>query len=199
VEEAQQLDAVEDALAQRAELFGAVLLQVPGVAGLVRAGRREGEHVRGGDVDRPARTQHAEEVAEHSPGIGHVLDRLEEDDRVAGLVVALDQVAHEADARPGVLEPCVLVRLGVGVHAGHAPGAARQDVYAVALAAGHVDHVAAGAALGDPLVHREVAAEPVVLGGHVGKRPLARQLERRDALGLGSLDRLLHGRRQCRY
>ena len=52
-----------------------------------------------------------------------------------------------------------------------------------------------GAALRDPLVHGEVAPEPVVLRRHVGKRPLAGQLERRHALGLGSLDRLLHGRR----
>ena len=50
------------------------------------------------------------------------------------------------------------------------------------------------AALGDPLVHRQVAPEPVVLGGHVGQRALARQLERRHALGLRSLDRVLHGR-----
>ena len=59
-----------------------------------------------------------------------------------------------------------------------------QDVGAVALAAGHVDHVEPAAALGDPLVDREVAAVPVVLLGQVGQGPLARQRERRHALGL---------------
>jgi hypothetical protein len=58
-------------------------------------------------------------VPQHAFGVGHVLDRLEEHDRVAGLGVQLDHVAHEAHARPGVLEPRVLVRVGVGVHAGH--------------------------------------------------------------------------------
>ena len=133
-------------------------------------------------------------MAQHRLGIGHVLDRLEEDDGVAGLRVVLHQVAHEADARARVLESSVLVGLGVRVDAGDPARAARQHVHPVALAAGHVDHVAALAALGHPLVDGQVAAEPVVLGGHVGQRALAGQLERRHALGLRSLDRVLHGR-----
>ena len=115
-------------------------------------------------------------MAQHRLGIGHVLDRLKEDDGVAGLRVVLHQVAHEADARARVLEPGVLVGLGVRVDAGDPARAARQHVHPVALAAGHVDHVAALAALGHPLVDGQVAAEPVVLGGHVGQRALAGQL-----------------------
>src|SRR5919199_470515 len=41
---------------------------------------------------------------------------------------------------------------------------------------------------GDPLVDRQVAAEPVVLLGDVGQRPLARQVQGRDAGGLVALD-----------
>ena len=107
-------------------------------------------------------------MAQHRLRILHVLDRLEEDDGVAGLRVALHQVAHEAHARARVLEARVLVGLGVGVDADDLARAAGQHVHAVALAAGHVDHVAALAALGHPLVHRQVAPEPVVLGGTSG-------------------------------
>ena len=199
VEEAEQLDLSEGALAEGAELLGAVLLHVPGVVGLLGPGRRERQQVGRRDVRRPARAQHVAEVAEHRLRLLHVLDRLEEHDRVARLRVALHQVAHEADAGPRVLEASVLVGLRVGVHAGHVAGAPGEHVHPVALSAGHVDDVAARAALGDPLVHRQVAAEPVVLGGHVGERALAGQLERRHALGLGSLDRVLHGPPESRY
>ena len=46
--------------------------------------------------------------------------------------------------------------------------------------------------LGDPLVDREVAAEPVVLGRDVRQRALAGELERRHALRLALLDALVH-------
>ena len=63
-------------------------------------------------------------------------------------------------------------------------GARGEHAAAVALAAGHVDDVAAGAAGGDPLVDRQVPAVPVVLLGDVGQRALAGQGERRHAVGL---------------
>jgi hypothetical protein len=116
------------------------------------------------------------EVPQDRLRLPHVLDRLEEDERVAGLRVLFDEVAHEADTRARVLEAGVLVGLGVGVHARDPPRAPRQHLDPIALAAGHVDHLAARAALGHPLVDGEVAAEPVVLGGHVGQRALAGQL-----------------------
>ena len=136
-----------------------------GLSDLSAPGWREREHVRGRDVDRPSAI--CLKWASTFSGLLDVLDRLEEHHGVARLDVGLDQVAHEAHARPGVLGACVLERVRVGVHAGHAAGPAGQHAGAVALAAGHVHHVQAGAARGDPLVHGQVAAEPVVLGGHV--------------------------------
>ena len=124
-----------------------------------------------------------------------MLDRLQEDDRVAGLGEALDQVALEAQVGPHVAQPGVLVGLGVGVDPDHARGRGRQDVGAVALAAGHVDHPLAADPLRDPLVDDQVAPVPVVLLRHVGQRPLARQRQRRHAGRLVPLDVVaLHGR-----
>ena len=95
----------------------------------------------------------------------------------------------------------MLVGLGVGVDADDRRRAlAREHVGAVALAAGHVDDAQAADARGDPLVDDEVAAEPVVLLGHVGQRALAGQLERRDARRAGRAGRSVggHGRRESR-
>ena len=124
VEQAEQLDIVEDALAEGPELLGAVLLQVPWVVGLVRTRWGEREQVGRRDERDPARPQELAKVAQHRLGIGHVLDRLKEDDGVAGLRVALHQVTHEAHARTRVLEARVLVGLRVGVDAGDLSGAA---------------------------------------------------------------------------
>ena len=113
-----------------------------------------------------------------------VLDRLEEDDRVARLGVVLDEAALEAQVGSGVAKAGVLVRLGVGVDADDLGGRARQRGRAVALAAGEIGHAEAARARGDPLVDGQVAAVPVVLLGHVGQRALARERERRHAVGL---------------
>src|SRR5262245_51934375 len=51
VVEAEQLDSLEVVLAELPELGRAVLAHVPGVVRLLRAGGRQGEQVRGGDVD----------------------------------------------------------------------------------------------------------------------------------------------------
>ena len=111
--------SVEDALAQRPELLGAVLLHVPGVVRLLGARGRQREQVRRRDVGDAARPQHVAEVPQDGRGVLHVLDRLQEDHGVAGLGVVVDEVAHEAHARARVLQAGVLVGLGVGVDAGH--------------------------------------------------------------------------------
>ena len=80
------------------ELLRAVLAQVPGVVRLGRAWRGERQHVRRGDVGRPAVGEHGPEVAQQRQWRLDVLDGLEEDQRVAGLGVALDEVADEANA-----------------------------------------------------------------------------------------------------
>jgi hypothetical protein len=124
------------------------------------------------------------------PGRRSVLDRLQHDHGVARLLVALDQIAHEAHAGTLVLEPGVLEGLRVGVHPGHGAGAAGQHLAAVALAARHVHDVEAGASLRHPLVDGLVAAKPVVLGRDVGQRALAGERQRRHARRLVSLQML---------
>ena len=89
----------------------------------------------------------------------------------------------------------MLVGLRVGVDADDVGGRSGEHLRAVALAAGQVDDRSPATALGDPLVDGEVAPVPVVLLGHVGKRPLAGQLERRHALGLVLLYVGAHGGR----
>ena len=195
VEEAEQLHPLEALLAEGAELPGPVLAQVPRVVGLLGAGRRQGEQVRGGDVGDPAGGQHRLEALEDRARVADVLDRLQEDDRVAGLREALDQVALEAKVGPHVAPPRVLVRLRVGVDPDHALRRARKHVGAVALAAGHVDHAPAGGPRRDPLVDGQMPPVPVVLLRHVGQRPLAGQRQRRHPRRLVQLQVLtIHGR-----
>src|SRR5207244_8090494 len=61
-------------------------------------------------------------------------------------------------------------------------------VGAVALTTGEVDDAQPRHAQGDPLVHRQVAAKPVVLLRHVGQRALPGELQWRDAVGLVALE-----------
>src|ERR1700742_303823 len=65
VVEAEQLDPAEVRLAELAELLRAVLLDVPGVVGLLRSLRRQRQQVRGGDVGDAALPQHRHEGLEH--------------------------------------------------------------------------------------------------------------------------------------
>ena len=125
VEEAEHLDPLEVALAEPAELRLPVLLDVPGVVGLLRPLRRQGEQVRGGDEDQAPGAQHRLEVLEDRARVLDVLDRLQEDDGIGGLREALDQVALEAQVGPHVTQPGVLVGLGVGVDADDRGRAAR--------------------------------------------------------------------------
>ena len=75
----------------------------------------------------------------------------------------------------------MLVGLGVGVDADDRGGRPRQHLRPVALAAGHVDHAQSRHPRADPLVHRQVALEPVVLDRDVRERALPGELERRHA------------------
>ena len=181
VEQAVELDRAEVRRAQRAELLGAVLAQVPRIARALGALGRQRQHVGRRHERGAAGAQHALDVLEHAVGVLDVLDRLQEDDGVARLGVRLDHVAREAQVGRAVAQPRVLVGVGVGVDADHAVGAARQHVGAVALAAREVDDAHAADAPRDPLVDDQMAAEPVVLLRDVGQRALAVERERRHA------------------
>ena len=67
------------------------------------------------------------EVLEHRVRVLHVLDRLQEHDRVEGarLAEGLDHPALEAQVLAHVAQAGVLVRLGVGVDADDTAAAAR--------------------------------------------------------------------------
>ncbi len=116
-----------------------------------------------------------------------MLDRLQEHDRVSRLGEVLDEIARVTKVRAGVAQAGVFVGLGIRIDPDNARRSASEDVSAVALAAGHVDRAAAAYLLGDPLVHDEVAAIPVVLLGDVREGALARQRQWRDAVGLVAL------------
>ncbi len=82
VEDAEHLGAREVRLQERAVLGQGVLAQVPGVVGLLGAGRGERQPVGRRDV---AQRRDGGEALQQPAGVGDVLDRLQEDDRVAGL------------------------------------------------------------------------------------------------------------------
>ncbi len=74
----------------------------------------------------------------------------------------------------------MLVSLRIGVHADDVSGRGGEDVGPITLSAGEVGNVKAFDPPCDPFVDGQVAPEPVVLLGYVGKGPLAGQFERRD-------------------
>ena len=187
VEQSEQLQGREVAAAEHLELGAAVLVDVPGVSRALRAGRRERQDVRRRDVDRAALAYQPAHVLEHAVGVLEMLDRLQEHDGVGRLGEAVDEVPLEAKVCGAVAQSRVLVGIGVGVDADHRRRAACEHRGAVALAARHVDDTQPLDALGDPLVHDQVAAVPVVLGGHVGERPLSSQRKRGHSVGLVSL------------
>ena len=82
VEQPEQLDRAEVALAQRAVLLGAVLADVPRVARALLALRRQREHVRGRDVGDAVAADQLADAGEHGVGVLDVLDRLQEHDAV---------------------------------------------------------------------------------------------------------------------
>ena len=93
-----------------------VLAQVPGVVGLLGAGRGEGQPVGRRDV---AQRRGGREALQQPAGLGDVLDRLQEDDRVARPVELLHQPALEAQVCEPVAQSGVLVGLRVCVHPHH--------------------------------------------------------------------------------
>ena len=135
VKYAVDLDRLELRRDQLAVLGGRVLAQMPGVFGLLRPLGRQGEPVRSRDVGDGRRLR---EVRQQLGRALDVLDRLQEDDRVAALVEALDQGALEAQVRPPVACLRVLVGFRVGIDPEDLGGAPGEHVGAVALAAGEV-------------------------------------------------------------
>src|SRR5215218_5700945 len=91
VKEAEHLDPAEVGLAELPELVGSILLHVPGVVRLLGAGGRQRQQVGGRDEGDAAGREHRLEVLEDRARILDVLDRLQEDDGVAGLAERLDQ------------------------------------------------------------------------------------------------------------
>src|SRR4051794_9429547 len=110
VEQAMELDAAEHALAQLAELFGAVLADVPRIAGARLALGRQRQHVRRRHVRHTARPQQRAEVLERRLRVLQMLDRLQEDDGVALLRIRLYEVALERKVAAAVAQARVLVR-----------------------------------------------------------------------------------------
>src|SRR5215211_4664334 len=96
VVDAEGLHPREMPLEQGPELPERVFAQVPRVIGLLGAWGREREPVRGRDVGEWRRGR---EAPQQGRGLVDVLDRLQEDDRVAGLVELLDQPTLEAQVR----------------------------------------------------------------------------------------------------
>ena len=113
-----------------------------------------------------------------------VLDRLQEDDRVPGLVELLDQPPLKAQVVPPVAQAGMLVGLRVRVDADDVGRRSGEHVGAVALSTGEIGDPEATHPSRDPLVHGQVPAKPVVLLGNVGQRALPREGKRRDAGGL---------------
>src|SRR3954467_2994752 len=115
VEQAEQLDAREVRLEEVAVLARVVLAQVPGVVGLLRARRGEGEPVRGRDVGG---RRDAADRLDQLVRLVDVLDGLEEDDGLAPRVEVLDQAALEGEVRALVAGAGVLEGRGVRIGAG---------------------------------------------------------------------------------
>ena len=62
-------------------------------------------------------------MLQHGGRVLEVLDRLQEHDGVGGRGERLDEIALEAEVGAAVAQPCVLVRLGVGIDADDLGGA----------------------------------------------------------------------------
>ncbi len=138
----------------------------------------------------------AQRVHGRRVGILHVLDRLEEHHAVDVPGPGLDHVPLEGHPVRRVLQARVFERLGVRVDPDDRARGGAEQGRAVPLAAGQVDHAPPVRPRGDPLVDREVAAEPVVLLRHVRQRALAGERERWHAVGLIALEVELRHRRR---
>jgi ubiquinone/menaquinone biosynthesis C-methylase UbiE len=187
VEEAVHLNAPERRLTQLLVLRLPVLVHVPRVVRALRPLWRERQHVRRRHEHHSRLPHERLEMLQHGRRVLQMLDRLQEHHRVGLLGESLHEVALEAEVLAGVAQSRVLVRLGVRIHAHYRRRAAREHVRAIPLPAGHVDHALSPHPRRDPLVHRQMAAKPIVLLGHIRQRALTGERERRHALGLVAL------------
>jgi SAM-dependent methyltransferase len=190
VEESEQINRSERRAHKRLELVRRVFTNVPGIARALGAGRGERESVRRRHIGGSARHQQRPKPRQQVLRLVHVLDRLQEDDRVvwSPIVVFLDQGALEMEVRDPVAKPGVLERLGVRIDTDDLGRALGQQGGAVSLATGHVDDALARALLGDPSVDGEVTPEPVVLLRNIRKSALPRERERRHMWRLVALN-----------
>ena len=108
-----------------------------------------------------------------------MLNRLEEDDGVARLLVAVDQRPLKAEPGPRIAGLGVGVSVRVCVNTDDIGRAAREHGTSVALAAGQIDNLKAANTRPNPLIDDGVAPVPIVLLGNVRQRPLSGQLKRR--------------------
>src|SRR3954449_3528566 len=106
VEDAEDLHAAEVRRQQLAVLGERVLAKVPRVLGLRGSGRSQGQPVRRRYVGQRGGPGKA---LQQRAGLVDVLDRLQERDRVTGLVELLDEAALESEVRPPVAKPGVAV------------------------------------------------------------------------------------------
>ena len=186
VEEAEELDRAKRGSSSSRYSAERVLAQVPGVVGLLGAGRREREPVRGRDVGHAAPARRTAPAGRRAP-------------RCARSSAGRRSRRRASESpRPGRAR-------SAGSDAGSAAGRARgprgwrrpRPPRGACARAGRSrsprrrrgrPRARPRHAPGDPLVDREVAAVPVVLLRHVGEGALAGQLERRHARRLVSLD-----------
>ena len=122
MKDAKHLDAREVAPQERTVLGDRVLAQMPRVIGLLGAGRGERQPVRRRDVGQ---RRGGREALQQTARLVDVLDRLQEDDRVARPLELLHQTTLEAQVSKPVAQPGVLVGLRVCVHPHHLGGCPR--------------------------------------------------------------------------
>ena len=136
-----QLDVLEEATQQQLEVGRRVLHRVKRVGGAVGGALR----TRGGEKSGSILVQHARDLAEHRFAIGHVLDRLEDADRVEGRGGELEggQVHDgELDVGGRVARPCVRDRPRIDVDSDDAARERSESRRPVTRTAGSIQYVA---------------------------------------------------------
>ncbi|CAB4347208.1 unannotated protein [freshwater metagenome] len=127
VVEAEDFNIAEVLGAKRAEFVRTVLVNMPRVAGAIGPLGRQRQHVGGRDVDGRILTRFDQTAAviENLARISDVLNRLEKDDGIARLFVAVNQCPLEAEPGARVAGLGVGMSVGVGVDADNVGCAAR--------------------------------------------------------------------------
>ena len=166
-----------DPEARRRQQFG----QLCGVefAGVERVDRGiaaggEGDPVRCRHQQRTGRSQDAKALGHELPLIPEMFDHLEVDHDI-NVTVGQWQLGQVAvpHLHPRIPGPHMCHGRLVVVQPDHTARLVGNQVGAVALAAARLEHIAPGAAGGQPSVHHLVAAEPVVLLRQAGNSSLA--------------------------